>query len=415
MEKDYRLGQIFRRWGESYIAKWQPAGVVCRTLRAIASCRTQVLGGIEVLCKSCGCVHRVYASCGNRNCPICPALKKEIWLMKRQEALLPVKYYHVVFTLPSELDILCKNHPRILYNILFRSAWQSLKMMLEDGKWCGARSGMLSILHTWGQNLSFHPHLHCIVPAGGLSFDQQSWVGAKKSKVLVDVMELSKLFRVTFMNQLRTYWEFKGIDFRGSARRYEDIEVWRALFASVDKAWVVHTSSPDCGAHQTLNYLSRYTHAVAISEYRILEVGEQSVQIQYKDYADEAENGLPKKKTMELKGMDFIQRFVQHILPKGFQKIRYYGIWAPCNGQRYLKKCQQLLKQVVYKQSLQAIKALVKQKMGVVSGCCKYCQSQTIVTKVLVQNPIKGLYKANQLRISRSPPKIVRSQHLLHF
>jgi len=338
---------------------------------------------VQVTCKDCGCIHRIYASCSNRNCPICPALKKEIWLVKREQELLPVTYYHVVFTFSDKLNILCANHPKLIYNILFKAAWMSLKTKMGNEKWCGAQAGMLAVLHTWGQNLSHHPHLHCIVPAGGLSFDGKTWKNCKKSSVIVDVIELSTLFQKTFLRLLRETWEFDGIPFRGESAKYEDIEEWRTLFESVQKPWVVYAKRPSTGPKQTLAYLSRYTHSVAISEHRILELGEQKVKIQYKDYADERTDGLPKKKELELEYLVFIKKFVKHILPSGFQKIRYYGIWAASNRKTKLTKCQALLEHIPLQLTMKAIKAIVKQKLGIDPTICTYCGSLELVTEIL--------------------------------
>jgi len=361
-------------------------------------------------------VHVVYASCSNRNCPICPALKKEIWLIKREQELLPVKYYHVTFTFSDKLNILCANHPRLMYGILFKAAWESLKSMLGEEKWCGAQAGMMAVLHTWGQNLSHHPHLHCIVPAGGLSFDGARWKACKKSSVLVDVKDLSALFQKTFMRLLRETWEREGIPFRGQATKYEDIEEWRALFiSSVEKPWVVHAKEPSTGPKQTLEYLSRYTHSIAISEHRILELTEEKIKIQYKDYADEDENGIPKKKTLKLTYLDFIKRFVKHILPSRFQKIRYFGFWAMTNRKRKLAKCQALLQHVPLVLTMKAIKALVKQKLGIDPSVCPACQSPNLVTEIL---PAKTYVLADSKKQSstsaqgRSPPSPMDKKQL---
>lgn len=363
---------------------------------------------MRVICKDCGCIHVVYASGSNRNCPICPALKKEIWLVKREQELLPVTYYHVVFTFSDKLNTLCANHPKLMYNILFKSAWSSLKTMMGGEKWCGAQAGMMAVLHTWGQNLSHHPHLHCVVPAGGLSFDGNRWKATKKRSVLVDVIELSTLFQKTFLRLLRETWELEGIPFRGAASKYEDIAEWRSLFESVQKPWVVYAKAPSAGAKQTLAYLSRYTHSVAISEHRILELGADKVKIQYKDYADEGTDGLPKKKELELNYMDFIKKFVKHILPSGFQKIRYYGIWAASNRKTKLAKCQQLLEHVPLQLTMKAIKAIVKQKLGIDPTVCSYCNSSNIVTEIVAATPIVLRIphsRSRQKATSRAPPK----------
>jgi hypothetical protein len=313
-------------------------------------------------------------------------MKKEEWLIKRAQELIPVAYYHVVFTLPNELNVLCANHPKIMYNILFRSAWQSLKTMMAMPRWCGAQPGMLAVLHTWGQNLTLHPHLHCIVPAGGLDFEGEKWVKVRKTSVLVDVKDLSKLFRRTFQKMLIEKWEFEGIDFRGGAEKYVEIAEWRTLFECFEKDWVVYAKSPNAGPNQTLNYLSRYTHSVAISEGRISELNIEDIHLIYKDYRDQDENGIPKKKPLVLKRMEFMSRFCRHILPSRFQKIRYFGIWAMSNRKTKLALCQQLLGHKPLLLTMQAIKVILKQKLGIDPAACPHCGSSNIVTFILSPN-----------------------------
>ena len=225
----------------------------------------------------------------------------------------------------------------------------------------------------------------------------------------MDVIELSALFQKTFLRLLRETWEFDGIPFRGEAKKYEDINEWRALFESIQKPWVVYAKRPSTGPKQTLEYLSRYTHSVAISEHRILELGAEKVKIQYKDYADEDEKGLPKKKELELNYMDFIKKFVKHILPSGFQKIRYFGIWAASNRKTKLAKCQQLLQHVPVQLTMKAIKAIVKQKLGIDPTVCSYCGSPDLVTEILAAktffanpNYLKNEKSANK----RAPPNL---------
>ena len=253
-------------------------------------------------------------------------------------------------------------------------------------KWCGAQAGMLAVLHTWGQNLSLHPHLHCIVPAGGLGFAGKKWVGLRKTSVLVDVKELSKLFRKTFRKKLISAWEFEGIDFGGKAKKYVQIEEWRALFECFEKDWVVYAKRPTGGPNQTLNYLSRYTHSVAISEGRIQKLTKEKVHLIYKDYREEDENGIPKKKPLELEKMDFLERFCRHILPSRFQKIRYFGIWACSNRKTKLRKCQELLGHKPLLLTMEAIKAILKQKLGIDPAVCPHWGSENILTFIVSPN-----------------------------
>lgn len=297
-----------------------------------------------------------------------------------------------------------KNHPRLLYNILFRAAWYSLKTLLATPKWCGGEAGMLAVLHTWGQNLSFHPHLHCIVPAGGLSGDRHKWIAPKHASVLVDVEVLSDLFQRTFIKMLREAWEVNGIDFRGAAAKYHDLKQWRDLFISITKPWVVYCKAPTAGAQQTLDYLSRYTHAVAISEYRILKLTAEKVILKYKDYADKNAEGIAKKKELKLDYLEFIRRFVQHILPSGFHKIRYFGIWAAANRRTKLRKAQQLLGQQIVLLTMQMIKALVKQKIGIDPTVCGACGSGDLEVEILAARTAKRVRVSVLSIVGRSPP-----------
>ena len=326
-----------------------------------------------------------------------------MWLHRRAEELLPVKYYHLVFTLPEELNELCMNHPKVMYTILFRSAWQSFDKLMRAKKWCGAQSGMLAVLHTWGKNLSFHPHVHCIVPAGGLSFDGRQWINCRYDSVVVDVQELSAAYRKLFKSQLIEAWELGELEFRGATKAYEDLAKWHSLFACFEKEWVVYAKKPSTGAEQTLNYLSRYTHSVAISEGRIKAVTEKRVLLEKKDYQDEDEQGIPKKKTTWLDQEEFIQRFVHHILPSGFHKIRYMGIWASSNRKRKLAKCQKLLGVQTIRLTMQAIKRLVLEKMGVRPKECPCCSSSDIVTYIVSPNGELTLKVVANLS-NRAPP-----------
>lgn len=298
------------------------------------------------------------------------------------------------------------HHPKELYNILFRSAWQSLSKLMSEAKWCGAQTGMLAVLHTWGKNLTFHPHLHCIVPAGGLSFCGSKWIKSRKDSVLVDVKELSEAYRKTFKRLLIASWESEELVFSKGAREYEDIEKWRSLFDCFNKDWVVYAKAPSKGAEQTLNYLSRYTHSVAISEGRVKALTNDRVHLEYKDYQDEDEQGIPKKKTIWLDQSEFISRFVRHILPSGFHKIRYMGIWASSNRKRKLAKCQALLGIEVTRQTMRVLKRLILEKLGIQPDVCPCCGSSDIRTYIVNPKGIRILKPVPSLSNRAPPPSL---------
>lgn len=275
--------------------------VALRHLRAIRDCRTSVLGGHIDKCNDCQSVHISYNSCRNRHCPKCQGHKRHAWMQARIKELLPVPYFHVVFTLPQELCPLALHAPRMVYKALFDACWQTMAQFCR-GK--GLLGGMVAILHTWGQNLSLHPHLHCIVPGGGVDAHGQ-WKGLRADgKFLFPVKALSKVFRAKYISLLR-------------GAGHQDQPLFDVLFA---KEWVVYAKRPFGSAHSVIEYLGRYTNKVAISNHRILSVDSDWVSFSYKDYRDAG-----KTKEMRLTPHEFVRRYAQHLLPKGFTRIRHYG------------------------------------------------------------------------------------------
>ena len=284
----------------AHINGWQ-----LRTLGAIKRCRTAALGGHVDACTSCGNMRISYNSCRNRHCPKCQGKEREKWITKREEDLLPVPYFHVVFTLPDTLNLLAMHQPKETYDSLFAAAWQTIEAFGKDEKQLGAQTGMICILHTWGQTLTLHPHLHCIVPGGGLTKAGHWKTARSKGKYLFPVKAMSKVFRAKYVDALKS--------------RIPDLDknLINALFK---KDWVVYAKRPFGGPQQVLEYLGRYTHKIAISNHRLESVDNETVTFGYKDYRQEG-----KKQSMTLEGMEFIRRFALHILPKGFVRIRHYG------------------------------------------------------------------------------------------
>ena len=280
-----------------------------KTLRAIEACRTAALGGHIDACDECGNISISYNSCRNRHCPKCQGHKRKAWIQQREADLLPCAYYHVVFTLPAPLNTLALQQPAMVYDVLFRSVWLTLK---QFGTTAGLHLGMIAVLHTWGQNLSLHPHLHCIVPGGGID-EKGRWQRQMRSnKYLFAVKALSKVFRAKYVQRLRQ----SGI---------EDKQLLESLFQN---DWVVYAKRPFGGPVQVIEYLGRYTHKVAISNHRIQTVTDKEVSFSYKDY--KAGGAV---KLMRLSNEEFTRRFAQHILPHRFVRIRHYGILSStCNN-----------------------------------------------------------------------------------
>lgn len=291
-----------------------------KTLRAIRQCRTAELGGHVDACDGCGNISISYNSCRNRHCNKCQGHKRQEWIQDRQAELLPCTYYHVVFTLPQELNGLALHRPDLVYAILFKSAWQTLE---QFGKMEGLQLGMIAVLHTWGQNLSLHPHLHCIVPGGGMDGNGQWRRKTRSEKYLFAVKALSKVFRAKYVQQLRRL----GLG---------DKALLESLF---QKNWVVYAKRPFGGPGQVINYLGRYTHKVAISNQRLVDVNEKEVRFRYKDYRL---NGL--EKVMALPTAEFVRRFARHILPRRFVRIRHYGILSSSWKRSRLQKLRENLK-----------------------------------------------------------------------
>lgn len=315
-----------------------------KTLRALQQCRTAALGGHVDACDGCGTIHISYNSCRNRHCPKCQGHKREEWIQRREADLLPCTYYHIVLTLPEQLNALALYKPALIYDALFKSAWQTLE---QFGKNEGIRLGMIAILHTWGQNLSLHPHLHCIVPGGGIDKNGKWQKQLRSNKYLFSVKALSKVFRAKYVQQLRDH----GIT---------DKDLLESLF---QKDWVVYAKRPFGGPMQVIEYLGRYTHKVAISNHRIESVSKDEVQITYKDYKDGSRN-----KVMALSNQEFTRRFAQHILPKRFVRIRHYGILSSSWKRGSL---QQLQMQLNIKRPEAKIKTLLKK--------CPCCKTGTLI------------------------------------
>lgn len=294
-----------------------------RALRDIAACRTAALGGHEEACDSCGYRRFAYNSCRNRHCPKCQASARARWLDARSAELLDVPYFHVVFTLPAELAPLALANPGTVYGLLFQAASETLLQIARDPKHLGAEIGFLAVLHTWGQNLLHHPHLHCVVPAGGLSPDGARWIACRKTFFL-PVRVLSRVFRGKFIALLKRAYQQDRLAFPGRLRALNARQMFdRLLDLAVRQDWVVYAKPPFGVPAQVLKYLARYTHRVAIANSRLLSFDGQYVTFRWKDYVDGQ-----RQKTMTLAADEFVRRFLTHVLPRGFTRIRYYGFLA---------------------------------------------------------------------------------------
>jgi hypothetical protein len=334
------VADVFRRYGKAYREKrgasMSPAQR--RVMRAIEVCRTAALGGHLERCDQCDHERNCYNSCADRHCPKCQSLARARWIEDRQSELLDVPYFHVVFTVPEQIAAIAFQNKELVYPILFQTTAETLKTIAADPKHLGAEIGFFAVLHTWGQNLAFHPHLHCVVPGGGVSPDGQRWVGCKPNFFL-PVQVLSSLFRRLFLESLQKAFASGKLHFFGSLEPLRDpIAFARQMARAKGIKWVVYAKRPFAGPQQVLDYVGRYTHRVAISNNRLLDIEDGQVRFQWKDYRDQGQI-----KTMSLSADEFIRRFLIHVLPEGFQRIRYYGFLGNRYRQQKLARCRQLL------------------------------------------------------------------------
>ena len=300
-----------------------------KVMTALEACRTAALGGHVAACEDCGHDHIAYNSCRNRHCPKCQGTAAEDWLSARKAELLPVPYYHVVFTLPSLIADIAYQNKATIYDLLFKAAAETLLTIAADPKHLGARIGIISVLHTWGSAMMHHPHVHMIVPGGGLALDGKSWIACKPGFFL-PVRVLSMLFRRLMLEKLRTAHEQGKLRFFGDHQRLDNERAFAAYLAPLKKTkWFVYSKEPFKGPAGTLAYLGRYTHRVAIANKRLIKADDNGVTFHYKDYRG---GGRFKRKIMTIAPFEFIRRFLIHILPDRFHRIRHYGLFA--NGQR---------------------------------------------------------------------------------
>jgi hypothetical protein len=336
----FEVADIFRQHGPAF--REAHGGSMSseqrRAMRAIEVCRTAALGGHVDQCDRCGYRTVTYNSCRDRHCPKCQSLARAKWLEDHRAQLLAIAYFHVVFTVPNMVAPIALQNRRVVYNILFRAVSETIRRIAADPKHLGAKIGFLAVLHTWGQNLHAHPHIHCVVPGGGLSPDDRRWIHSRNGFFL-PVRVLSRLFRGLFLSHLQQAFDAGRLEFRGTLADLSSPEAFKRFLKRCRKTeWVVYSKPPFGGPAQVLEYLGRYTHRVAISNDRLLNLENGKVTFRYKDYKDGNV-----QKTMTLEADEFIRRFLLHILPSGFVRIRHYGFLANRGRAANLALCRTLL------------------------------------------------------------------------
>jgi Putative transposase/Transposase zinc-binding domain len=344
---EWEVADVIQRYGKAFLQEHggHLTGVQKQALRDLGRCRTAELGGHVDECLDCGYCRIAYNSCRNRHCPKCQALTRARWLDKQAEHLLPVEYFHIVFTLPREVGDLALANPAVLYDLLFQAASATLRDVAANPKRLGAQVGALLVLHTWGQNLHHHPHVHAVVTGGGLTCNAKGvidasprWIGCRKGFFL-PVKVLSRVFRGKYLAGLQQAFDEGKLVCPKNRNPLTDPDAFRRWLSPLyRKNWVVYAKRPFGGPNQVLKYLARYTHRVAISNARLLDVAGGQVSFRYKDYADSNQ-----QKVMTLSADEFLRRFVQHVLPKSFVKIRHYGLLANKRREEKLAMCRLLL------------------------------------------------------------------------
>jgi hypothetical protein len=362
------LQDVFSRFSQPFLDSHSVHSEGIKATQAILQCRTAALGGHVEMCDGCHDAKVSYNSCRNRNCPKCGNVKKEQWMLDRTCELLPVPYFHTVFTVPHELNPLFLANQKVMYSLLFKAASETLTKLALNPKFLGAQIGVTMVLHSWGQNLSFHPHVHCIVPGGGLSPSGCSFVRSKKT-FFIPVKVLSKVFRGKFLYFLKQAFVEEKLRFAGQSLPYAEEASFQSLIDSLyEKDWVVYCKKPFKSPYYVVQYLSRYTHKTAIYNNRLVSMDDETVTFSYRDYKDES-----KVKLMKLNAMEFMRRFMMHVLPSGFQKIRYYGFLSNCNRKTKLLKCLHLTRSPVKPRVKLSAKELILKVTGVDISICSSC------------------------------------------
>jgi len=358
----FEMAQIIRDYGDDFVQKWSPIKSHQKVLRALKICRTAELGGHVDRCSDCKHERIAYNSCRNRHCPKCQNTNRERWVLARNNDLIPCSYFHVVFTLPHEINSLCLKYPKEIYNMLFKASKETLFAFAKDPKHLGAQMGMIAVLHTWGQNLQLHPHIHLIVPAGGFT-QEGRWKSTKsKGEFLFPLKAVSQVYRGKFMEKMCA--------FLNQIKSPPDKKIRQLLYT---KNWVVYVKSPFLGPDQVIEYLGRYSHKIAISNHRLTSIDKGKVSFTYKDYKHGSIT-----KTMTLDANEFLRRFCLHILPAKFVKIRHYGFLA--NRVKMKLKLHQFKLGIISPPNIKVdYKQITKEKLGFDIEKCPCCKSGKMI------------------------------------
>ena len=390
MKRSLEVADIFRAFGGAYREIHDPQMPLrhLRVMRAVEICRTAELGGHIDQCDHCGQRRISYNSCRNRHCPKCQSLEKERWLEARKKDLLPISYFHLVFTLPAGLRPLALRNQKVVYRLLFQAASETLLQLAKDRKYLGAEIGFIVLLHTWSQTLIDHPHLHCIVTGGGLSLDGQQWISSRRG-FFIPFKVLSSLFRGKFLDHLKKVYEGGKLKFPGKIEALKGAPAFKKFLTDLyQQEWVVYCKPSLKRAEQVMEYLGRYTHRVALSNDRLVSLEGNEVTFRWRDSSDG--NRI---KLLTLEVFEFIRRFLLHVLPDRFVKIRHYGLLSNRSRKRKLLHCQKLLGISTQEEPEESPKEgwqdLLTRLTGVDPRVCPFCgQGKMIPREILVARVI---------------------------
>ena len=363
------IQDIFLRFYQRYLEKYTPSPQQSKVANCIINCKTGAYGANISMCEDCGYLQIHYNSCRNRCCPMCQALPKEKWMDKRREDVLDAPYFHVVFTVPQELNPLIYNNQQLLYDALYHCVSETINELTMDSKHLGAKVGYICVLHTWGSEMNYHPHIHVILLGGGLTAKNQ-WRD-KGEEFFLPVKVMSKLFRGKYMSELKNLYEEKTLQFHGSSETYRNHYTFKELLNTCyEKDWVPHCKKTFNGAQSVINYLGKYTHRIAISNRRIIRMDEETVTYFVKDYREEG-----KWREFTISGIEFIRRFLMHVPPKRFVRIRHYGLLCTRTKSRHLALCRNLLGCKQYLSRLKDMETpqIMETLYGIKVTVCKCC------------------------------------------
>ena len=365
---------IFLKFYPDYLEKYTPSAEQAKVANAIMNCKTSRMGANVQVCEDCGCISIHYNSCRNRCCPMCQALPKEKWMDMRKEDVLDAPYFHLVFTVPAELNPVIYSNQKLLYDTLYHAASATISDLSTQDKYLGANVGYICILHTWGSEMNYHPHIHTILLGGGLDKDR-NWKD-KGDKFFLPIQVISKVFRGKYLEELKNLWEDGKLKFYGSSEKYQNRYEFKALLDTCySKEWIPHCKRTFNGAQSVIKYLGKYTHRIAISNHRIIRIKDETIIFSVKDYRNAG-----KWKELTISGIEFIRRFLMHVPPKRFVRIRHYGLLCSRKKNSNLTLCRNQLGCKKYISELRDMTSsqILDHLWGFKVGICKHCGGKVI-------------------------------------